>query len=247
MKNEILYGIHPVFEVLQANRRDVYEIFLDKKKRSGRFAELFSLADSRNIILKTAEGAKFKALAGTANHQGIAAKVGPYPLSSVPAIMQTVQSESRTPFLLMLDNIMDPRNLGAIIRTALCAGIDGIVMPKDRSAPPSPAVSRASAGALEHIRLAKITNMVNTIKHLKDMGLWIIGLQKDAAESIYAGDLTGPVAVVIGGEQKGIRPLIKKHCDSLVFIPQEGPVDSLNASVAASVAVYEAVRQRMGR
>jgi 23S rRNA (guanosine2251-2'-O)-methyltransferase len=244
VKTEILYGVHPVYEALAANRRHVFEICINREKKSGRFAQLLSLADSRGISLKTIGPDDFRTLAGTARHQGVVARVSPYPLSSVADIMQTVQDRNRTPFLLMLDNILDPRNLGAIIRTALCAGIDGVIMPKDRSATPTPSVSRASAGALEHINLARVTNLVNTIKHLKSLGLWIIGLQKDAGESIYAGDHTGPIAVVVGGEQKGIRPLIEKQCDFLVSIPQQGPVDSLNASVAAGVAMYELFRQR---
>lgn len=247
MKTEILYGIHPVYEALVANRRHAYEIYIDREKKSGRFAQLLSLAESRGISLKTIGSGDFRMLAGTARHQGVIARVSPYPLSSVADIMQTVQAGTRTPFLLLLDNIVDPRNLGAIIRTALCAGIDGVILPKDRSATPTPSVSRASAGALEHINLASVTNLVSTIKHFKSMGLWIIGLQKDAEESIFAGDLTGPIAVVVGGEQKGIRPLIKKQCDFVVSIPQRGPVDSLNASVAAGVAIYELFRQRQSR
>ena len=146
----------------------------------------------------------------------------------------------------MLDNILDPQNLGAVIRTALCAGVDGVVMPKDHSAPPTPAVSKASAGALEHIRLSIVTNLVHTIKQCKNNGIWIIGLQKDAPQSIYAGDLTGSIAILLGGEQKGLRPLVKDNCDFLLSIPQQGPVDSLNASAAAAIAMYEAVRQRRG-
>ena len=144
----------------------------------------------------------------------------------------------------MLDNIQDPQNLGAIIRTALCVGVDGIILPKDRSAQPTPSVSKASAGALEHINLARVTNLVQTIKHCKKSGLWVIGLQKDAGQSIYTGDLTGSIAIVLGGEQKGMRPLVKNNCDFLFSIPQQGPVDSLNASAAAAVAMYESFRQR---
>ena len=144
----------------------------------------------------------------------------------------------------MLDNIQDPQNLGAIIRTALCVGIHGVIVPKDRSASPTAAVSKASAGALEHIHLVRVTNLVHTIKHCKASGLWVMGLQKDAAQAIYAADLSGPIALVLGGEQKGIRRLVKKNCDFLVSIPQQGTLNSLNASVAAAVAMYEAFRQR---
>jgi 23S rRNA (guanosine2251-2'-O)-methyltransferase len=245
VKIELLYGIHPVHEALVANRRQVYEIYFEKGKKSGRLAQLVSLAESRGVLQKTIGSGDLRTLAGATGHQSVVARVSPYPLSSVSDIMQSVQAGKRKPFLLMLDNILDPQNLGAMIRTALCVGIDGVILPKDRSAPPTPAVSKASAGALEHINLTRVTNLVNTIKDFKKSGLWIIGLQKDAEQSIYAGDMTGSIAIVIGGEQKGIRPLVKKNCDFLVSIPQQGSVDSLNASVAAAVAMYEALRQRI--
>ena len=139
---------------------------------------------------------------------------------------------------------MDPHNLGALVRTALCVGVEGIIIPKDRSVPPTPSVSKASAGAMEHIRLARVTNMVNTIKALKKKGLWIAGMEKTSNTSIFSSDLTGPIAIVIGGEEKGMRLLVKKHCDFLMSIPQTGPVNSLNASVAGAIAMYEVYRQR---
>jgi len=146
--------------------------------------------------------------------------------------------------LLLLDNIVDPHNLGALIRTSLCVGIDGVIITKDRSALPTPAVSRSSAGALEHISLTLATNMVSTINLLKKKGIWIVGMDKAAKTPIFSFDFSGSIAIVIGGEEKGIRPLVKKHCDFATSIPQEGPVTSLNASVAGAVVMYEAFRQR---
>jgi len=245
VKSEVLYGIHPVFEALVAGRRRVYEIYLDTEKKSGRLAQIESMAETRGILKKSIGPGDFKALSGEIGHQGAAAVVSPYPQDTVQNILQTVQGEDGNHFLLMLDNIQDPQNLGAIIRTALCVGIHGVVVPKDRSAPPTPAVSKACAGALEHIRLVRVTNLVQTIKHCKTSGLWIIGLQKDAPQSIYAADMRGSIALVLGGEQKGIRRLVKKNCDFLVSIPQQGTLNSLNASVAAAVAMYEAFRQRI--
>lgn len=244
MKSELLHGIHPVIETLAAGRRRVYKIYLAKEKKTDRLARIASMAEARGVSKKSIGPAAFKALAGTSDHQGAAAVVSPYPQVTVQDILQPIQGEDRKHFLLMLDNIQDPQNLGAIIRTALCVGIQGVIVPKDRSAPPTPAVSRASSGALEHIRLVRVTNLVQTIKHLKNSGLWILGLQKDAAQSIYASDLSGSIALVLGGEQKGIRPLVKNHCDFVVSIPQQGALNSLNASVAAAVALYEAFRQR---
>jgi len=244
VKSELLYGIHPVFEVLAAGRRHVYEIYLDKEKTPGRLAQIESMAAARGVLKKSIASGDFKALTGTVGHQGVAAVVSPYPQVSVHDILQTVQGEDGKHFLLMLDNIQDPQNLGAIIRTALCVGIHGVIVPKDRSASPTPAVSKASAGALEHIRLVRVTNLVQTIKLCKTSDLWVIGLQKGAAQSIYAADLNRSIALVLGGEQNGIRRLVKKNCDFLVSIPQQGTLDSLNASVAAAVAMYEAFRQR---
>jgi 23S rRNA (guanosine2251-2'-O)-methyltransferase len=244
VKTEILYGIHPVYEALVAERRRIDEIYLAKESRTGRLEPIVSLADSRDISQRTIATGNFKTIVGPVVHQGVAARVSPYPLTELTDVLQTAPAGDNKPFLLMLDNIVDPQNLGALIRTALCVGIDSVILPKDNCATPTPAVSKASAGALEHIRLSRVTNLVQTIKLCKNNGLWIIGLQKDAAQSIYTGDLSGSIAIVLGGEQKGIRPLVRKNCDFLFSIPQQGPVDSLNASAAGAVAMYEAWRQR---
>jgi 23S rRNA (guanosine2251-2'-O)-methyltransferase len=244
VKTELLYGVHPVLEALAAGRRRVYEVYLDKEKKSKRLAQIKSIAETRGLILKNIESGNSKALADTVGHQGAAAMVSPCPFVTVQDILQTDGSKNAKNFVLMLDNIQDPQNLGAIIRTALCVGIHGVVMPKDRSASPTPAVSKASAGALEHIRLVRVTNLVQTIKHCKSYGLWVMGLQQNAVQSIYAADLSGPIAIVLGGEQKGIRRLVEKNCDFMVSIPQLGTLNSLNVSAAAAVAIYEAFRQR---
>jgi len=244
VKTELLYGIHPVLEALAAGRRRVYEVYLDKEKKSRRLAQIKSIAETRGILKKNIESGNFKALADTIGHQGAAAVVSPYPLVTVQDILNTDRGKGAKNFVLMLDNIQDPQNLGAIIRTALCVGIHGVVVPKDRSASPTPAVSRSSAGALEHIRLVRVTNLVQTIKHCKSRGLWVMGLQQNAVQSIYAADLSGSIAIVLGGEQKGMRRLVEKNCDFMVSIPQLGTLNSLNASAAGAVAMYEAFRQR---
>ena len=244
MKAEILYGFHPVYEALAAQRRTIYEIYLQYQTPSGRLARLASLSAASGVRIKTAGSSDLRALTGTAGHQGVAARAEPYPLMPVTDILAAAGARAHPHFLLLLDHILDPQNLGAIIRTALCVGIDGIIMPKDRSAPATPSVSKASAGALEHIRLSRVTNLVQIIKRCKKDGIWVMGLDKDAGRSIYDGDMSGSIAIVLGGEQKGLRPLVKKNCDFLVSIPQLGAVDSLNASVAAAVTLYEALRQR---
>ena len=243
MNTELLYGFHPVREALAAGRRRVFKIYIDKDKRSGRLGRLESLAKTKGVQRKQVARGDFKSLTGTTDHQGAAAVVSPYPQAAVLDILQSDRDKGPH-FLLMLDNVQDPQNLGAIVRTALCAGIQGVIVPKDRSAPPTPAVSKASSGALEHTKLVRVTNLVQTIKICKNNGLWIIGLQKEAAQSIYTADLSGSIAMVIGGEQKGIRHLVKQNCDLLASIPQLGTLNSLNASAAAAVAMYEALRQR---
>jgi len=244
VKKEILYGIHPVFEALKAGRRDFFEVYIAKDKTSKRIDKLVAIAESMKVPVERVEPLTLKSMTGTDLHQGLGARTGPFPISEISDIFDCVQTDDENHLLLLLDNIMDPHNLGALIRTALCVGVDGIIIPKDRSVPPTPAVSKASAGALEHIRLVRVTNMVNTIKDLKEKGLWIAGMEKTSDKSIFFSDLTGPVAIVIGGEEKGMRPLVKKHCDFLMSIPQKGQVNSLNASVAGAVVMYEAFRQR---
>lgn len=247
MNTEILYGLHPVNEALVSRRRGIHDLYLQKDPRSARIGRLAATAAQRGIGVKTVGPADLKKLTGVSGHQGAAARVDPLPTSAVSDILAAAETRGEPPFLLILDSILDPQNLGAIVRTALCAGIDGIIMPKDRSAPPTPAVSKASAGALEHILLSRATNLVPAIQQCKKSGLWVAGLDKMADQSIYDGDLTGAVAMVLGGEQKGIRPLVRKNCDFLVSIPQKGALDSLNVSAAAAVAMYEAVRQRQKR
>jgi 23S rRNA (guanosine2251-2'-O)-methyltransferase len=184
---------------------------------------------------------RLTALAGTEAHQGVAAVVGPYPV--VP-LQRLTSGEKGPPLLLLLDGIQDPHNLGAIVRTALCAGAAGIVLPRDRSVGPTPAVSRVSAGALEHTALARVTNLARSIDSLKKAGFWIYGLVAAGGDSLFDCDLKGSLALVVGGEGKGLRRLVAERCDRIAAIPQRGPVGSLNASVAAAVALYEAYRQR---
>ena len=244
VKSEIIYGINPVYEALAAARRHFFKIHIERKRLSGRLKQLIDMAETRKIPIKKTESSQIDALAGCSVHQGIAARVSRYPLVEIQTLLDLPEYIETGHRLLLLDSIQDPHNLGAIIRTASCVGIDGVVIPKDRSVSPTATVSKASAGALEHIHLARVTNMARTLKMLKDHGLWIIGLDQDASRSIYATDLTGPLALVIGGEQKGIRPLVKRNCDILISIPQCGPISSLNASVAGAIVMYESFRQR---
>lgn len=244
MKTEILYGIHPVEEALKAGRRTFTEIYITKDRAPNRLTDVTEAAARLKIPMRAITASRLSELAGSEAHQGIGAKVGEYPIEALESIIESCNERPFPCFLLLLDGIVDPQNMGALVRTALCAGIDAVVFPKDRSASPLPSVSKASAGAMEHLKMAMVTNLSATIGELKHSGFWIAGLDRSADRSIYQLDLTGPVAIVIGGEEKGIRPLVKQQCDFLASIPQRTGFNSLNASVAGAVVMYEAVRQR---
>lgn len=249
MRNtEAIYGIHPVVEALRAGRRKFHRIFLSSGEvPSRRLERLRKLAQSRNIPVEKTRVSTLERLAQSEYHQGVAARVSPFPLNSLTEILDSDQASAAGRFLVILDNLTDPQNLGAIIRSALAVDVDAILLPKDRSAGPTPVVSKTSAGALEHTRMARVTNLAAAMRQLRENGCWLYGLEPVAEQSIYAADLNGSVVLVIGGEQRGIRPLVKKNCDLLLSIPQSGRVESLNASVAAAIAMYEVYRQRLAR
>ncbi len=242
-RTEILYGIHPVSEAIKAGRRKVYEVYIAKGKNTKRLADITLLSESMKIPVKTVERNYLEEISGSAFNQGIGAKVSNYPLFPFDDILNKTKPENKD-FFLLLDNIVDPQNLGSLVRAALCAGVAGIVITKDRSAFPTPSVSKASAGALEHAFLSVVTNMVYAIKEIKKNGIWVVGMDATADMPVYSCDLSCPIALVIGSEGKGIRPLVKENCDFLVSIPQKSCVSSLNASAAGAVAMYEAFRQR---
>lgn len=241
---ELIYGIHPVSEALKAGRRRFSEILVAEGKSENRHRDIIELAESKRVKIKQIKAAALTTKTGTDSHQGIAAYVSSYPYVGLNEIMASPAGDKKPPFILILDSVVDPHNLGALSRTALCAGVDGLVIMKDRAASPGPAASKASAGALEHMKVARVTNIVNTIKELKDEGFWIVGLDANGDCSLYESDMASSLGLVVGGEDKGVRPLVRKNCDMIISIPQEGPVNSLNASVAGAVVMYEAYRQR---
>jgi 23S rRNA (guanosine2251-2'-O)-methyltransferase len=243
VKTEILYGIHPVQEALKAGRRKFYEIYLARDNPAGRLDNILKITKDLDIAVIQLKSKQLSVLAKTSEHQGIGAKVSVYPIEGLNQILDR-QISGECSLILILDQVVDPRNLGALIRTALAVGVQGVIIPKDRSAPPTPVASKASAGAMEHLHLIKVPNLVGAIKQIKTTGIWVAGLDRSAPKSVFESDLTDPLAIVIGAEEKGLRPLVKAACDFLVSIPQIGPVDSLNASVAGAVAMYEAFRQR---
>jgi len=242
---DILYGIHPVREAIRAGRRHIHTVVVTPGNLPERLAEIRDLAGAKGIPVKTASADQLRTMARSSHHQGVVAEAAPYQALSPEALLAAGNIGSAPPFLLVADSITDPMNLGALLRTALAVGVGGVIIPRDRCAPPTPVVSSASAGALEHIRLVQAVNLVRLLQTLKDQGFWIFGLDHRSEQDCFHTDFTGPCALVIGGEGRGIRPLVKKTCDHLVSIPQEGAVSSLNASVAGAVVMYEAYRQRM--
>jgi 23S rRNA (guanosine2251-2'-O)-methyltransferase len=244
VKTEILYGVHAVQEALAAGRRELLEVCVDRSlAASGRLQAILSSAETKGVAVRHADPAHIASMAGTSAHQGVAAHASVYSAHDFASVLDAA-GRPETGLFLALDQIVDPHNLGAILRTALCAGVEAVIVPKDRSAPPTPAVSKISAGALEHIRLVQVTNLVRALERMKESGRWVAGLDRSATESIFRTDLTLPMVLVIGGEGRGMRPLVRRTCDLLVSIPQTGPLDSLNASVAAGIALFEIGRQR---
>jgi 23S rRNA (guanosine2251-2'-O)-methyltransferase len=239
----LLYGYHPVREALRARRRGIQAVYLAQGKNAGRRQEIVDLAERSGVQVQWVAAQELTGMVGHGRHQDTAARAAAYPVSSLEEILSAGRP-SVAPWVLLLDRIVDPQNFGAIVRTAHCAGITGVIVPKDRSAPPTPAVCKASAGALEHMRIAYVTNLVSAMDTLKQSGFWIGGADRDGRQCVFDANLKGPLALVIGGEEKGMRPLVQKHCDFTVAIPQTGAVGSLNASAAAAVIIYEAFRQR---
>jgi 23S rRNA (guanosine2251-2'-O)-methyltransferase len=240
----ILYGYHPVVEALRAKRRQIRHIYLDKGKKAERRQEIRRLADQHGVNVQRVSNDILNRLAGHQRHQGVAAEVSSFPFCSLEEIIAYARKCGDPPLVLVLDQILDPQNLGAMARTALCSGAHGIVITKDRSAQPTAACSKASAGAVEHVHMAGVTNLVNALAFFKKQGVWIAGADRQGAKDVFAADLSGPLALVIGGEEKGLRNLVKRHCDYTIAVPQSDAIGSLNASVSAGIIMYEAFRQR---
>ena len=244
--SEVLYGLNPVMETLRAGRRRIFELFVPEDRLAERITHLVAEAENLGVTVTRTAPSHIGKLSGTEFHQNVAARVSPYPFVELADVLGRPNTD-RAPFFLILDGVEDPMNLGALARTALGAGVDALFIPKDRAAMPTPTAVKASAGALEHLPVVLATNLNHLIRDLKKEGFWITGLDGNAPGSLYQCDFTTALALVIGGEGRGVRDLVGKSCDHLVFIPQEGPVNSLNASVAGAIAMYEVVRQRYGR
>ena len=236
-------GRNSVIELLESGR-DVNKIFIQSGERHGSINKIIAMAKERKILIAEMSKEKMQQMSQTENYQGIIAIVPPFDYVDVEDILLEAKSRQEEPFVVLLDGIEDPHNLGSIIRTAETAGVHGIIIPKRRAASVNATVNKVSAGAVEHMKIARVNNMVDTIKYLKEQGLWICGTDMDTKTYYYDQDLTGPIGIVIGSEGFGMSRLVKENCDFLVKIPMKGKITSLNASVSAGIVMYEAVKQR---
>mgnify|MGYP004511501191 FL=1 len=237
-------GRNSVLELLES-KKDINKIFVTKGEKHGSINKIIAIAKERRIIIVEKDKRQMEQIAQTNNYQGVIAIVPPFEYCEIEDILEEAKSRNEDPFVLILDGIEDPHNLGSIIRTAETAGVHGIIIPKRRAASVNATVNKTSAGAVEHMKIARVTNISDSIQKLKDAGLWICGTDINTQTYYYNQDLTGPLGIVIGNEGSGMSEKVRKNCDFLVKIPMKGKVTSLNASVSTGIVVYEAVKQRL--
>ncbi|MGL4731803.1 MAG: 23S rRNA (guanosine(2251)-2'-O)-methyltransferase RlmB [Clostridium sp.] len=242
IREDIIEGRNAVIEALKSDRT-VEQILVAKGEMKGSINVVLGLAKDNGIVIKHVDRAKLDEMSQTGSHQGVIAKVTPYKYYDVKDILEHAKSKDEKPFVIILDEIEDPHNFGSIIRTAEVCGAHGIIIPKRKNVGVTPTVYKTSAGATEHMRIAKVTNINTTIDELKEHGLWVYGADM-SGEVCYKADLSGAVALVIGSEGRGMAKLTKEKCDVLVKIPMAGNITSLNASVAGGILMYEVLKQR---
>jgi 23S rRNA (guanosine2251-2'-O)-methyltransferase len=241
---DYLYGVNPVREALEGQGREPLELLLTSGEHSARLEELVALAGRQQLKVTLRDRRDLDRLAGHSQHQGVLLRLEPFKYAELGALLAAWRNSGRPAFFLLLDGITDPHNLGAILRSAEVAGCHGVILAKDRACPVTPVVEKTAAGALTYLPLCQVTNLSRTLEELKKAGVWCYGLAgDDGSLDLYNTDLTGNLALVVGSEGKGLRPNIRNHCDGLLAIPMRGKVNSLNASVAAAVALFEVVRQ----
>ncbi|HVN46801.1 MAG TPA: 23S rRNA (guanosine(2251)-2'-O)-methyltransferase RlmB [Steroidobacteraceae bacterium] len=243
MASERIYGLHTVRALLARAPQRVLRVYLQQGRHDARAQELEALARAAARPLERVDAGRLRAWVGEVAHQGVVAEVEPLRPMSEDELHDRLGA-ARDPLLLALDGVQDPHNLGACLRTADACGALAVIVPRDRAAQLTPAARKVAAGAAETTPLVTVTNLVRSLRLLKDAGLWIVGADAAAAKQARELDLTGPVVLVLGAEGSGLRHLTRQHCDFLVSLPQRGAVESLNVSVAAAMLLYEAVRQR---
>ena len=242
--SDLLIGIHAVDAALTHDAGNLVELYIESGSQNARVKELGERAREMGVKPHARDRAALDRMTGGARHQGVVARYkAPAPLPE-SALEGLAEKAGRTALFLVLDGITDPHNFGACLRSAEAAGVTAVVVPKDRAVGVTPTVRRASAGAADRVPIVSATNLARALRHLKDAGVWLVGLAGDAPQSLYALDLQGPMAIVLGSEGEGLRRLTRQNCDFLARIPMRGDIDSLNVSVTAGIALFEALRQR---
>ncbi len=244
MANSLICGIHAVESALRNDAENLGQIWLDKRSRNDRLKKLVQMAEESGLRLLAADPDKLDKIAGNNRHQGIVAEYFKLKSYTENDLYDLLDALEETPFLLVLDGVTDPHNLGACLRTAEGAGVHAVIAPKDNAASITPTVRKVASGAAEVVPFIAVTNLARTLDTLKERGIWLTGTSDKAKQTLYQADLKGPVAIVMGAEGAGIRRLTEERCDFLVSIPMKGQVSSLNVSVATGVCLFEALRQR---
>ena len=242
-----LYGVTPVLEALRAGHRAIEVVTVAEGARHSRLSELISLAREKGIPTRRAPRAALDRATANANHQGVVAKVSAAKYAQADALIEKIAAQAGkgiAPLVVVLDGVVDPRNFGAILRTAECAGVQGVFITERRAVGLTETVAKTAAGALEHLPVARVVNLVRLIDEFKERNIWTVGTSADAERDYTAWDWSVPTAVFFGGEGTGLHRLVRERCDALVRIPVRGKIESLNVSVAAGVVLYEALRQR---
>ena len=244
-----LYGVAPILEALRAGQRPIERIMIAEGARHNRLRELIEIARRANVPVRSAPRSDLARIVGAdANHQGVVATIAAARYTDADDLLDELASRVQTvdpPLAVVLDGVEDPRNLGAILRTAECAGVHGVFVPERRAVGLTETVAKAAAGALEHIKVARVANLARLIEQLKERNIWTVGTSADEPLAYTAWDWTQPSALFLGGEGTGLHRLVRERCDALVSIPVRGRIESLNVSVAAGIVLYEAVRQRI--
>jgi len=241
----IIYGKNPVKEAISQTLSKIEEILISQELEKERISDIIRLAREKNVKVSFLPRDAISRITGTSSHQGIAARISEFEYNNVDNILSNAKKKGERLLIILLDHIEDPQNLGAIIRTVNVLGAHGVIIPKDRAASVTPAVVKASAGAVSFVPIARVVNLVITIRDLKKKGVWIVGADPSATKSVFAEELGAlDLALVVGSEGKGLTRLVREECDFLVSIPNLGEVSCLNASVAAGIMIYEIVRQR---
>ena len=244
MTEEIIAGRNAVFEAL-SSKRPVNKIFIKAGLQGGSLGKIIAAAQSAAIPVEYVQPEKLDRMAPGIRHQGIVALASPIAFSSLDTVLERAASRNEMPFLLLLDELQDPQNVGALIRSADAAGVHGVLLPRRRSCPLNMVVAKISAGAVNYVPVVQIGNIVQTLRSLKEQGFWVVGADMEGDSLYFETDLDRPLVLVVGAEGKGMGHLVKENCDMLVRIPMQGGVNSLNASAAGAILLYEVVRQRM--